>query len=155
MYAWWSYDRSHKYWRIYGADLSVRRWFGKAAENKPLTGHHLGINGGVLTFDYEWGGVGYMGGKPNGTLLDRCLYTAGIEYGYSLPIAKRFNIDFSITAGYIGGKYIKYFPFDDFYVKDSEYKISYFGPTKAEISLVWLIGHGNVNPKKAKKGGGR
>lgn len=155
MYAWWSYDRRHRYWRAYGADLTVRRWFGKAADRKPLTGHHLGINAGVVTFDYEWGGTGYMGGKPHGTLLDRCLFNAGVEYGYSLPIAERFNIDFSIAAGYLGGKYIKYFPHEDYYVKDSEYKITYFGPTKAEISLVWLIGRGNVNPKKPKKGGAR
>lgn len=153
MYAWWSYDPRHRYWRVYGGDITARRWFGKAADLKPLTGHHLGINAGVLTFDYEWGGEGYMGGKPRGTLLDRCLFTAGIEYGYSLPVTKRLNIDFSITAGYLGGKYIKYFPYEDYYVRDSEYKITYFGPTKAEISLVWLFGHGNVNLKKAKKGG--
>lgn len=155
MYAWWSYDPRHKYWRVYGGDITVRRWLGKAAEEKPLTGHHLGINAGALTFDYEWGGVGYMGGKPKGTLLDRCLFTAGIEYGYSLPITRRLNIDFSLTLGYLGGKYIKYFPYEDYYVRDSEYKINYFGPTKAEISLVWLLGHGNVNQRKAKKGGGR
>lgn len=150
-YAWWSYDRRHRYWRIYGGGLTLRRWFGKAASRKPLTGHHLGLYADLLTFDFELGGTGYMGGVPGGTLLDRCMYMGGIEYGYSLPIASRFNLDFTIGIGYLGGTYIKYFPFYGDYFKEKEVKFNYFGPTRAEISLVWLIGRGNKNKKK---GGG-
>lgn len=148
MYAWWSHDPRHRYWRIYGGDIGVRRWFGKAASRKPLTGHHIGVYGGVVTFDFETGGEGYMGGKPGGTLLDRCLGYGGIEYGFSLPVAKRINIDFSIGAGYLGGRYIKYEPLLGIYHKTGEYRVSYFGPTKAEISLVWLLGRGNTNRAK-------
>lgn len=149
MYAWWSKNVRHRYWRIYGGEIYGRRWFGKAASLKPLTGHHVGLYAGVLTFDFEWGGKGYMGGKPGGTLLDRCLVNAGIEYGYSLPVARRLNIDFTLGLGYLGGKYIKYLPGENnTYVKQSTHHLNFFGPTKAEISLVWLIGHGNVNPQK-------
>ncbi|MDE6650632.1 MAG: DUF3575 domain-containing protein [Muribaculaceae bacterium] len=152
MYAWWDNDSRHRYWHIYGGDLGLRWWFGKRAHEKPLSGHHVGIYGGVLTFDLEFGDTGYMGGKPGGTLWDRCLVNTGIEYGYSLPIGSRLNIDFSIGLGYIGGNYIKYFPFDNDYYVDKEYKLRFFGPTKAEISLVWLIGKGNKN---IRKGGDR
>lgn len=152
MYAWWDRESRHRYWRIYGGDLGLRWWFGKKAHAKPLTGHHLGIYGGIFTFDFEFGDTGYLGGKPHGTLRDRCLVNAGVEYGYALPVAKRLNIDFSIGLGYLGGHYIKYFPFDNEYFRDKEYKIRFFGPTKAEISLVWLIGHGNTNHRK---GGGK
>lgn len=148
MYAWWDNNRRHRYWRLYGGDLGLRWWFGRKAEVKPLTGHHIGIYGGVLTFDFELGGTGYMGGKPGGTLWDRCLAQAGIEYGYSLPIGRRLNIDFSIGLGYLGGNYIKYFPFDNDYYREKEYKLRFFGPTKAEISLVWLLGRGNTNSRK-------
>lgn len=152
MYGWWSSDPRHRYWRIYGGELGARWWFGSKAEAKPLTGHHVGIYAGVLTFDFEWGGTGYMGGKPGGTLWDRCLVNTGIEYGYSLPISRRLNMDFAIGLGYLGGNYIKYFPFDNEYYRQKEYKLRYFGPTKAEISLVWLIGRGNTNAKsKATK----
>ncbi len=148
MYAWWSnYDRHH-YWQIYGGDAALRWWFGKKAKAKPLTGHHLGLYAGALIFDFEWGGTGYMGGRPEGTLWDRCLINSGIEYGYSLPVGSRLNIDFSIGLGYLGGKYIKYFPFDNDYYREKEYNLHYFGPTKAEISLVWLIGRGNRNHRK-------
>ncbi|MDE6341352.1 MAG: DUF3575 domain-containing protein [Muribaculaceae bacterium] len=148
MYAWWDRNPRHRYWRIYGGDLGLRWWFGRKAHAKPLTGHHLGIYGGILTFDFELGDTGYLGGKPGGTLWDRYLINAGVEYGYSLPVAKRLNIDFSIGLGYLGGNYIKYFPFDNDYFRQKEYKMRYFGPTKAEISLVWLIGRGNFNNRK-------
>ena len=148
MYAWWDRESRHRYWRIYGGDLGLRWWFGNKAHAKPLTGHHLGIYGGIFTFDFEFGDTGYLGGKPHGTLWDQWLVNAGIEYGYSLPVAKRLNIDFSIGLGYIGGNYIKYFPFDNQYFREKEYKMRFFGPTKAEISLVWLIGRGNTNNRK-------
>lgn len=151
MYGWWDSDKRHRYWRIYGGELAGRWWFGRKAKAKPLTGHHLGIYCGALIFDFEWGGTGYMGGKPGGTLWDRALVNTGIEYGYSLPIGRRLNIDFSIGLGYLGGNYIKYFPFDNDYFRQKEYKLRFFGPTKAEVSLVWLLGHGNINKRK---GGG-
>lgn len=148
MYAWWKNNRRHRYWQTYGGDIGLRWWFGKKAHSKPLTGHHLGIFVGAYIFDFEWGNTGYLGGKPGGTLWDRCLIDSGIEYGYSLPIGKRINIDFSIGFGYLSGHYIKYYPFDNDYYREKEYKMRYFGPTKAEITLVWLIGRGNTNKKK-------
>lgn len=151
-YAWWSKDSSHKYWRLYGGELTLRKWFGKAAKEKPLTGHHVGLYAGIFTFDFEWGDRGYMGGIPGGSLWDRAMINAGIEYGYSLPVARRLNIDFTLGVGYVGGKMEKYVPFYNVYLWESTNRITWIGPTKAEISLVWLIGRGNVNERK---GGGR
>lgn len=148
MYGWWSSNHRHRYWQIYGGELGARWWFGRKADVKPLTGHHLGIYGSIFIFDFEWGHTGYMGGKPGGTLWDRCIVNTGIEYGYSLPIGRHLNIDFSIGLGYLGGNYIKYFPFDNDYYREKEYKMRFFGPTKAEISLVWLLGRGNSNNRK-------
>ncbi len=149
-YGWWDKDSSHRYWRAYGGDLAIRKWFGRAAAEKPLTGHHIGIYGGVFTYDFEFGGKGYMGGLPGRPLWDRCLLNAGIEYGYSLPIARRLNIDFTIGLGTIYGKYIKYVPQGNGYHYESTHNLRWFGPAKAEVSLVWLIGNGNFN--KAKGG---
>lgn len=145
MGAWWSRNSRHRYWRIYGGTITGRRWFGSASETKPLTGHHVGVYAGAVTFDFEWDGDGYMGGLPHGTIFDRCMLVGGVEYGYSLPVAKRLNIDFTVGIGYFGGKYIKYSPMYGHYYKDSETRLRYFGPTRAEVSLVWLLGHGNRN----------
>ncbi|MDE6811364.1 MAG: DUF3575 domain-containing protein [Muribaculaceae bacterium] len=147
-YGWWDKDSRHRYWRAYGGDIALRRWFGKAASEKPLTGHHLGIYGGVVTYDFEFGGKGYMGGLPGKTLWDRCNFMAGIEYGYSLPVARRLNIDFTIGVGYLWGKMIEYEPYENEYVWQKTKRVSFIGPTKAEISLVWLIGCDNYNRKK-------
>lgn len=100
MYGWWKKNSSHRYWRIYGGDLAVRYWLGKKANEKPLTGHHIGIYGQAFTYDFEWGGKGYMGGEPGGTLWDKTNYAAGVEYGYSLPVANRLNIDFTLGVGW-------------------------------------------------------
>lgn len=148
MYGWWKKNNNHRYWRIYGGDLAVRYWLGKKACEKPLTGHHVGIYGQVFTYDFEWGGKGYMGGEPGGMLWDKSNYAAGVEYGYSLPIANRLNIDFTLGVGYWGGKYYKYIPLDGHYVWQATKNRRWFGPTKAEISLVWLLGRGNSNNKK-------
>ncbi len=147
-YGWWDTDRRHRYWRAYGGDLAVRWWFGSKAKAKPLTGHHIGVYGGAFTYDFEFGGRGYMGGKPGHSLWDKCMLNCGVEYGYSLPVSRRLNIDFTIGIGYVSGQYYEYTPQDGHYVWQSTHNLKWFGPTKAEISLVWLLGHGNYNSKK-------
>ena len=74
----------------------------------------------------------------------------GLEYGYSVPIGRTLNLDFGIGAGYLGGEYKVYEPIDDHYVWRETRQRHWFGPTKAEISLVWLIGN-----KAFRKGGAR
>ena len=129
-------------------ELLICLFHGKAAQKKPLTGHHLGVYGQIFTYDFEVGGRGYMGGVPGGTLWDKMNYIAGLEYGYSLPIRSRLNIDFSIGVGYWGGIYYEYLPMDNCYVWQATKQRHWFGPTKAEISLVWLIGRCNYNKEK-------
>ena len=152
MYAWWNSDRAAWYWRVYGGDVAVRRWFGQKAEEKPLTGHHAGLYAQALTYDFLWNGKGCMGGEPGGNIFDRATFAMGAEYGYSLPVARRLNLDFTLGAGYMWGKYYEYKPIDGCYVWQATKKRRYIGPTKAEVSLVWLIGRGNAN---AGKGGVR
>ncbi len=142
MYAWWSKDAKHRYWRVYGGELEVRKYFGRNAAEKPLQGHHLGVYAQGLTYDFETGGKGYLSDFG---------YGVGVEYGYSLPVAKRLNIDFGLGVGYSGGKYKVYDPEDGCYVYKETKKRRWFGPTKAEISLVWLLGHGNENKKGGTK----
>lgn len=151
MYSWWDNAPKAIFWRIYGGDMVVRYWFGKKAKEKPLTGHHAGIYGQIFTYDMELGNTGYLGGKPGGNIWDVTNYAVGLEYGYSLPVARRLNIDFTIGIGYWGGKYYVYRPMDGHYVWQATKMRNWFGPTNAEITLVWQLGHGNVNPKKQKK----
>ena len=143
MYSWWKSDKVYWYWRIYGGDLAVRYWFGKSSRKKPLQGHHVGPYGQIITYDFE------VGNK--GILADRWSWSAGLEYGYSVPVAKRLNIDFTLGAGYHKGEFYEYLPIDGHYVWQATKRRQYFGPTKFEISLVWLIGRGNENIEKGGK----
>ena len=140
MYAWWKSDRKHNYWRIYGGDVELRRWFGRRAVEKPFSGHHVGLYGQIVPYDFELGGKGYLG--------DKWSYGGGVAYGYSLPVGHRFNVDFTLGIGYLGGLYKEYIPLDGHYVWQTTKKRRWFGPTKAGISLVWLLGRGNFSRKK-------
>lgn len=141
-YIWLYSDTRHRYWQGYGGYAGVRKYFGQAAEEHPLTGHHLGLYGMMLTYDIEFGGRGYQQPKWG--------FGGGVEYGYSLPIARRFNLDFSLGVGYMNGKYYEYLPQDGHYVWQSTHKRHWFGPTKASISLKWLLGRGNYHKKYDK-----
>ena len=151
LYGWWKTDRRHWYWRAYGGDITVRKWLGKAAEEKPLTGHHIGIYAQIFTYDFEMGGRGYMGGKPGGTIWNKMNHAMGAEYGYSLPIARKLNIDFSLGMGYWGGIYHEYKPRNHYYVWQATRERHWIGPTKLEVSLVWLLGRGNANSNWKRK----
>lgn len=146
MYAWWKNDNKNFYWRTYGGDLAIRKYFGPRAKQNLLTGHHLGVYGQIVTYDL-------LLGNRTGILGDKWSYAAGVEYGYSLPVAKRLNIDFSIGVGYLTGEYKEYLPIDDCYVWQKTKNRKWVGPTKAEVSLVWLIGKGAAD--RCKKGGNR
>ncbi len=151
MYAWWKNDKRHRYWRLYGGEIGLRKYFGHRASSKPLTGHHVAVYGQMLIYDFEMGGRGYMGGRPGCSLWEKANYGAGIEYGYSLPVGRRLNLDFAMGAGYLGGMCYEYVPADEYYVWEKAKTRHWFGPTKAEISLVWLLGRGNYNEKKGGK----
>ncbi len=142
MYSWWKTDVYHYYWRIYGGDLGLRYWLGRASRKKPLTWHHIGAFAQIVTYDFELGDRGIQGPKWS--------YGGSLEYGFSLPVAERLNLDFTLGAGYITGKYYEYIPIDEHYVWQATYNRQYFGPTKLEVSLVYLIGHDNYN-RRGKK----
>jgi hypothetical protein len=63
---------------------------------------------------------------------------AGIDYGYSLTVAPRWNIEFTVG---VGVAYMNYKSFDCTLcsgVLDTHEK-PYFGPTNIGVNLVFLI----------------
>lgn len=92
----------------------------------------------IADYDFEFGGKGRQS--------DGVSFGAGLSYGYSLAVGRHLNIDFTIGMGWFGGAYHKYLPVDDCFVWQSTVRQHWFGPTKAEISLVYVFG---------KKGGRR
>ena len=132
MWAWWTKQDINWYWRVYGGEASVKKYFGRRSKNRSMTGHHVGLYGQALTYDFSVGHFGRM--APNLSI------GGGVEYGYSLPVTNVMNIDFSLGIGYLGGNFYEYIEDEGHYVWRATVKQSWFGPTKAAISLVWLIG---------------
>lgn len=106
MYAWWKQERKHKYRRVYGGEVNVRKYF-DLRKARRLAGHHAGLYLAGITYDIEHGKRGEMSEFTYGT---------GLEYGYSVAISRRVNLDFCMGIGYVGGRYKKYIPRDNHYV---------------------------------------
>ncbi|WP_280672879.1 MULTISPECIES: DUF3575 domain-containing protein [unclassified Dysgonomonas] len=139
-WSWWNTNASNYYYhRIQIAGVEMRRWFGNRT-GKPLNGWFVGAYGYGGTYDIRL----FTNKNSDEGQLSNWSYSGGLTFGYAISIAKRFNLEFGIGAGYFGGKYYKYtvgacdeciFPWK------STHQRNYIGLTKANISLVWLIGN--------------
>lgn len=139
----WLRDKAWTCWyRFEGFEAGINWYINK--EKSPFKGHHIGIYGQMVTWDFTINGRGY--------LAERWACGGGISYGYILPIGERFNLDFEIGVGYIGGNMHEYIPEDGHRVWQSYEPFQWIGPTKLGITLQWLIGRGNYNERKEVKG---
>ena len=152
---WNPINDRHIYWRIYGGEVTLRKYMG--ARNAivsglfgPHTGHHIGLMAQAITYDIEFKNTGYMAGEPEGNIFNRSSFGVGLEYGYTMPLGRHWNLDFSIGAGWFGGKYYTYEPMGGQYVWQSTARNSWLGPTRADISFYYLFGR-----SARQKGGGR
>lgn len=131
-YAWWSKQKKHKFWQLSSGRLEIRKYFGKASDSKILTGLHMGAFGSMFTGDMMLGKTGRQFGRWN--------WACGLAFGYSLPIKRNFNIDFSVDLGYIHGRMTKYQWRCDQYQCISQGLRRWVGPAGLDISLVWIVG---------------
>ena len=67
-------------------------------------------------------------------------WSAGITYGYSMPLGKKCHLEYSLSVGYLRTKYQHYQPGSDYehLYRDPNKagKLSIIGPTKLKVSLV-------------------
>ena len=132
---WWL-SKSNKYclqFLGYGGEL---RWWmspiSKGVKRDALTGHFLGLYGWTGKSDIQ------IDNRVGCYQFEFC--SAGLTYGYSMPVGRHLNMEFSISAGYAQVPYRHYIPTDDWslLIRDENKTgtLHYIGPTKAEISLV-------------------
>ena len=130
-----------RWYRFEGFEAGINYYINK--EKRPFKGHHIGIYGQLVTWDFTINGRGY--------LAERWAYGGGISYGYVLPVGRRFNLDFEIGVGYLGGNMHEYIPEDGHRVWQFVEPFRWIGPTKVGITLQWLIGRGNHNGKEVNE----
>ncbi len=110
-----------------------RYWFADEVVDgrcRGLTGPFLGLYTGLGLFDFQY--------KDDGTQGE--IETAsGISFGYSTQISHSLNLELSMGLGVIITNNRYYYPFEDLLIKTSASRFQYIGPTKAKVSLVWVL----------------
>lgn len=140
-FPWWRWGESRNEYcnRFLSIGGEARWWFKpqprpsspKLKKRDRLMGHFLGLYGESGKWDFEHKrDICYQGEH----------WSAGISYGYSMPISRHLNLEFSVSAGYASIAYRGYTPSPDYSILWRDYaktgRWHYFGPTKAQISLV-------------------
>ena len=140
-WSWWTFDRpiqNRWYHRIQAAGTEIRYW---VKSPYPLHGHAVGLYSMVGNYDVRF----FTKNEDTKGYLNDLSWSAGLSYAYSIPIAHRFNMEFGLACGYMGGRYYPY----NYCMKHEQWEQlavrnrNYFGPTRVGISLVWLLGTGN------------
>ena len=112
--------------------IEGRYWFGRnRTAFDRLQGHSIGLYGYVGYYDFERNFHGHQGEFAN----------IGLDYTYAMAVGKRKQVhfEFSIGVGYIYSQARKYTVIEAGSPLISDKitkKIGFFGPTKANISLV-------------------
>lgn len=122
---------------LYGG-LDLKYWLHQKGKAERMTGWFCDLYGGVGKYDIQPFSKYGVQGK---------LLNVGAGAGFAHSIAKNLRLEYSLGIGYIRSDYHKY----DF-VSDTQYgeikvvrypwkRFIYngFGPSKAKISLVWMI----------------
>ncbi|MDR1645325.1 MAG: DUF3575 domain-containing protein [Tannerellaceae bacterium] len=123
--------RKIKHWLI---QPEARYWFCKSF-NGQFIGFHAHIGG------FNAGGL-ELGGVKFGTLTDYryegTLYGGGLSYGYHWVLNTRWSIEATLGVGYALMDYTKYDCVTCGKKEKSDTR-DYIGPTKAGISLIYII----------------
>ena len=128
---WWSNNKRGFCYQLLSGGAEVRYWLGNRKNRERLTGHFLGIyaEGGVYDFQFDKD-KGYRGNY----------YAAsGLTYGYSHRLTRHLALEFSLGIGYLETEYRKYTTYESDLIWTSSGRYHFIGPTKAKVSLVWLI----------------
>lgn len=109
----------------------VRYWFCQRFER-----HFVGLHALAGTFNI--GDVTFLTRTFETNRYDGWGVGGGLTYGYHLPMGKRWAWEFMVGAGYVYLKWDKYrcYDCDEYVGKKGKH---YFGPTKAGVSLVFMI----------------
>ncbi|MGN0091968.1 MAG: DUF3575 domain-containing protein [Alistipes sp.] len=141
-YPWsWRKDNHKNCFELLFWSVEGRYWFGKqhtaesGNERYRLTGHSAGVYAAGGYYDIEHNYSGHQG----------TCYSVGVDYLYSLPVARgKANFEFSLAVGYIYSYAQPYYVREEngrlFRKRGIKNRISYLGPTKATVSLVVPIG---------------
>lgn len=133
VFPWWSFGpNGNKYClQMWTMSVEPRWWFYRKGMNDRLQGHFVAPYVMSGKYDLQWDtSICYRGYG----------WSAGLTYGYSMPLCKWLNMEFSMSIGYLNASYQHYQPSPDyehlFKDPDNAGRLTYIGPTKLKVSLV-------------------
>lgn len=148
----WTLDVSGNYnpWE-FGENRKMKHWLVQPEMRywlcEKFNGHFFGLHahGG----QYNWGGMlpwGFRNGKMFGIenrniqehRYEGWLVGAGLSYGYQWILGKRWSLEASLGIGYAYLDYTKY-KCEKCGEKIGDGHKNYFGPTKAAVSIIYII----------------
>lgn len=104
-----------------------------------FNGHFIGVHGLYSEYNIRNHNLPMLfGSDSKHNRFDGNAYGGGVSYGYQLLLGYHWNLEFEVGIGYAHLNYDKY-DCQKCGVKVGNYTKNYFGPTKAGISLVFLI----------------
>lgn len=116
----------------------LRYWFCRR-----FSGHFLGIH--ALGSQYNIAGheLPLLFGKDSReSRYEGWTAGAGISYGYQFILGRRWNLELNIGAGYAYMRYDRYNCIHCGRKTESNTERHYFGPTRAGVSLIYIIKQG-------------
>jgi hypothetical protein len=133
VFPWWHSGNKYAF-QMWEMGVEGRYWFRRPQGSRVLTGQFFGLYGMSSKYDFQWrSSVNYQGEY----------WSAGLTYGYAMPISKHFNLELSLSLGYLSTAYRHYIPSPGYteLVKDpyKQGRMGYVGPTKIKASLVFPI----------------
>ena len=103
----------------------------KRIKRDKLMGHFLGVYAESGKWDFE---------RKRDICYQGEHWSAGLSYGYSMPIGKRLNLELSVSAGYASIVHRGFEPAEDYselyHLPEKDGTWHYIGPTKAQVTLV-------------------
>ena len=132
MFPWWLFDNDKYCMQILSGGLEGRYWLGNRNKHDILTGHFAGLYAGGGKYDLQWKEKGYQG---------EFFIAAGISYGYAKRVSRNLHLEFNLGIGMLRTNYRHYHARDSYQTLlwQNNGRYTWFGPTKAKISLVWML----------------
>ena len=149
-FPWWrGGEHNNEYcMRFLSIGAEARYWFhpmprmatSRRVKRDKLMGHFVGLYAESGKWDFE---------RKRDICYQGEHWSAGLSYGYSMPLGKRLNLELSLSAGFASIPHRNYYPTDDYELlihnREKDGTWHYWGPTKAQVSIVLPI---LVNKKK-------
>ena len=125
--AWYARETPHKVYRVSTLMPEARYW---VIERSRWNGMYVGAFGGGVIYDL-------CNGKKKGHRGEGGL--VGLSAGYMWAIGRHFSLDAGIGFGYLYARDKVYLPHNGHYLYQLTKNVSYFGPLRLKLSLVWRL----------------